>query len=94
MLMKEDVEHLATLARISISEEEKISLPGELDAALHYVGEIGKVATAQEGTPQAGDLRNVLREDNNAYAGGEFTEMILANAPHEKDGYFKVEQIM
>ena len=94
MLKKEDIEHLADLARITISPEEKASLPSELDAILAYVSEIVGVVTEKEVAPRAGKLRNVLREDRDAYSGGEWSEPILANAPHAEAGYFKVEQIM
>lgn len=91
-LKKEDVEQLAALARLAISEEEKASLPKELDAVLSYVSEISKVATTGA-LAKAGELRNVMREDGEVYQGGEWTKAILANAPHQEDGYFKVGQI-
>ncbi len=94
MLKKEDIEYLATLARITISEEEKAELPGKLDPVLAYVSEISSVVTAEEAAPRVGNLRNVMREDVNPNPGGTFTNAILANAPRKEDGYFKVERIM
>ena len=94
MLKKEDIEHLANLARIAISEEEKGELAGQIDSVLSYVSMISKVVTEKEAAPRAGELRNVMREDGEAYAGGEWANAILANAPHKEGGYFKVEQIM
>lgn len=93
MLKKEDIDHLAELARIELSDEEKAGFALQLDSVLAYVGEIQKVATADEATPKAGDLRNVMRADADPYPGGEFTDAILANAPEKQDGYVKVEQI-
>jgi aspartyl-tRNA(Asn)/glutamyl-tRNA(Gln) amidotransferase subunit C len=94
MLTKEDIEHLATLARISVSEDEKAQLAGQIDAVLEYVSAVSGVVTERESAPVAGELRNVMREDDGPYAGGEWSEAILANAPHKEDRYFKVEQIM
>jgi aspartyl-tRNA(Asn)/glutamyl-tRNA(Gln) amidotransferase subunit C len=94
MLKKEDIEHLATLARISVSEEEKEAFAGQLDSVLGYVSELNKVVTIEESAPQAGELRNVMRPDEHPNHGGEFTDAILANAPHKEGEYFKVSQIM
>jgi aspartyl-tRNA(Asn)/glutamyl-tRNA(Gln) amidotransferase subunit C len=93
MLKKEDIEHLATLARISVSEEEKEAFALQLDSVLGYVSELNKVVTIEESAPEAGILHNVMREDEAPYAGGEFTAAIIENAPHKEDGYVKVGQI-
>ncbi len=94
MLTKEDIEYLAALARIEISEEEKGELPGKLDPVLAYVSEISKVVTEGDTKPVAKELRNVMRPDENPNPGGEYTDAILANAPSKEDGYVKVPRIM
>lgn len=94
MLKKEDIEHLSALARVTVSDEEKAAFAPQLDAILAYVSELGKVVTKEDATPKAGVLRNALRADENPHVGGEFTEAILANAPHVENGYVKVGQIM
>ena len=93
MLQRDDVEHLALLARISLSEEEKDEFTSELDSVLSYVGEISKVTTEADAVPKAGELRNVMRSDDNVNPGGEFTDAILKNAPDTEGGYVKVKQI-
>lgn len=93
-LTKADIEHLAALARIEISEEEKDELAGRLGSVLAYVSEIATIATETGAEPVPGPLRNVMRDDANARAGGEFTEAILANAPAVEDGYVKVKRIL
>ena len=93
MLKREDIDHLATLARITLSEEEKVELPKQLEAILSYVSEISTVATEEDAIPRAGALRNVMRPDEKPREGGEFTDSILENAPHKQDGYIKVQQI-
>lgn len=94
MLKKEDIEHLATLARVSVSDEEKEEFVTQLDAVLEYVSELSRVVTKEDATPKVGVLRNAMRPDENPYEGGTFTDAILANAPHVQDGYVKVGQIM
>ena len=93
MLQRNDVEHLAMLARIALSEEEKDEFVGELDSVLSYVSEISKVTTKEDAIPSVGELHNVMRADDDVRPGGEFTEAILKNAPDTEDGYVKVKQI-
>ena len=89
MLNKEDIEHLATLARVAIYEEEKESFATQLDSVLSYVSDISKVATADSSSAaermapiaRAGELRNVMRPDEHTPEGGRYTKDILANAP-------------
>lgn len=93
MLKPEDIDHLATLARIDLSQEEKEEFPKQLEAILAYVGEVSKVTTKEDAVPRVGALRNVMREDTDVRPGGEFTDAIIENAPHKEDGYVKVQQI-
>ncbi len=93
MLKPEDIDHLATLARITLSEAEKLEFPKQFEAILDYVGEVSTVVTLEDATERVGSLRNVMREDSEAYPGGEFTKAILQNAPRKEDNYIKVQQI-
>lgn len=93
MLTKDDIAHLGELARIGLSADEEATLASGVDAVLGYVSQISRVETGANDTPSTDTLRNVMREDGDAYAGGDWTEAILANAPHKEDGYFKVGQI-
>lgn len=93
MIEKKDVEKLAELSRIDISDSEKESLIKDMDAILGYVSEIQEVAIQDTG-PVAGKLRNVMREDNISHEKSEFTEDILKEAPSTKDGYIKVKKIL
>ena len=93
MIEKKDVEKLAELSRIDISEDEKKMFIKDFDAILGYVSEIQKVS-ALEPKPQAGKLRNIMREDENPHKSGEFTKAILEEAPSVKNGYVKVKKIL
>ena len=88
-----DVEHLAGLARIAVSEEEKKILQHDLEEILEYVSQVTKV-TADIGTPETGDLRNVMREDTLPHAGGMFTEDILSQAPAREGNRISVKKIL
>lgn len=94
MLKSEDINHLSDLARIAITDTEKTEFLPQLDTVLGYVSELSNITTEEDATLRAGDLRNVLREDADAYEGGTWTEKILNNMPKTEDGYLKVEQIL
>jgi len=93
MIEKKDVEKLAELSRIDISEKEKGMLIKDLDAILGYVSEVQEVVTG-EIEPEAGQSRNIMREDNVSHKSGEFTKDIMEDAPNTKDGYIKVKKIL
>lgn len=88
-----DVEHLAGLARIAVSDMEKEVLRHDLEEILAYVSQVTEV-TAELGVPTAGELRNVMREDENPHEGGAFTEDILKAAPMREGNRLFVKKIM
>ena len=89
----EEINNLAKLCRIKLSEDEKQDLLKDMDSILGYVTQIQKVQT-ESLKPKAGDLRNVLRIDDQPHKSGEYTEIILAEAPKTEGGYFKVKKIL
>lgn len=88
-----DVEHLAGLARIAVSEDEKKILQHDLEEILAYVSQVTEV-TAELGVPTAGDLRNVMREDGLPHEAGIFTEDILKQAPKREGNRISVKKIL
>ena len=92
MLKPEDIDHLATLARIHLSEEEKEEFPSQLEAILAYVSEINEVVT-EDRPVSPGLVKNVTRSDDDLTVSGAYSESILANAPNTENGYVKVRQI-
>jgi aspartyl-tRNA(Asn)/glutamyl-tRNA(Gln) amidotransferase subunit C len=95
MIKREDVQKLASLARIRIDEAETDSIVNELDAIVGYVSEVQKVDTdSLTGEERVGLLRNVMREDENAYEDKAFTEDILAEAPQTDGKFLRVKKIL
>ena len=88
-----DVQHLAGLARISISEAEQETMRHDLEEILAYVSQV-KNATAELGIPEAGDLRNVLRDDTNPHEAGLHTENLLNAAPARQGDRLLVKKIL
>ena len=92
-----DVENLADLARIELSEEEKKELLSDMDSILGYVKQIEKV-DVQHSVLDTG-THNVWREDLPAQAGEiiprEFShELIVKQFPDSKNGFLKVKKIL
>ncbi len=88
-----EIENLAKLCRIELSDKEKKELLNEMDSILSFVAQIQKVKT-EDLKPTVGDLRNVMREDDDSHKSGEYTDIILAEAPKTERGYFKVKKIL
>lgn len=92
-LTKKDVEHVALLSRLELSEEDKEKYAQSLDAILGYMEILNKVDTSEvEPTAHVLPLKNVVREDKLQECLPK--EMALANAPEEEDGCFKVPRIV
>jgi aspartyl-tRNA(Asn)/glutamyl-tRNA(Gln) amidotransferase subunit C len=94
MISKKDIEKLADLSRIEISEEEKDGFVKDIDSILSYVGQIKEANIAGSNLPENLVLKNVFREDVEPHESGKFTEEILAEAPKKENGYFKVKKII
>lgn len=91
-MKKEDIDRLAKLSRLSLTDEEKEKIALEFDSILGYVSEIEKVSVGER-VLEAGALRNVMREDGEPHESGLYTEAILNDAPDTEDGYLKVKQV-
>jgi aspartyl-tRNA(Asn)/glutamyl-tRNA(Gln) amidotransferase subunit C len=92
-LSRQDVAHVALLARIALSEEELDRFAGQLGAVLEHAAELASVDTsAVHPTAHPLPLQNVLRADE-PRASLE-REEVLAQAPEAEDGRFRVPSIL
>lgn len=95
MISKENVEHIAKLARIELTEEEKEKFAKELSSILDYVGQLNKVDTKNiKPISQVTGLENVTREDNPKSKTRDLRSKLLKEAPSKKDNHFKVSKIL
>lgn len=93
MLTLEEVKKIATLARISLTEDELVKFQKDLSTVIDYVDALKEVPTdAVEEISQVTGLVNVQREDVAVVS--DIIEPIKANAPELKDGYYKVKAIL
>jgi len=95
MLERKVIDNLAVLARLDLPDAEKDRLQKDMESILGYVAELQKAPAVAE-SHQSGDyfLKNVMREDTDAYDAGANTEVILAEAPKVKNGCFAVKKIL
>ena len=92
MITVKDVEHVAKLARLELTEEEKEKFAGQLGDVLKYVEQMNEVDTSNvEPMSHAVDFVNVMREDLVNYE--QTKSELMKNAPDEEDGFFKVPKI-
>jgi aspartyl-tRNA(Asn)/glutamyl-tRNA(Gln) amidotransferase subunit C len=92
-IARDEVAHLARLARIALAEEELDRLAAQLDVIISAVARVQEVAA--EGIPptsHALPLVNVFREDVVEPCLG--AEQALAAAPAAQDGRFRVPRIL
>lgn len=88
-----DVEYLAHLARVQLSDEEIRRFAGQLDEILGYVEKLKRVNT--EGVPPTShvlSLSNVFREDRARPSLSP--DEALANAPDKEGPFFRVPKII
>ncbi len=97
MISKKQVEHIAKLARIELTEEEKEKFTKELSSILDYVEQLDKVDVAKiKGISQVTGLENVTREDEQQKIENrkQKVEKLLKEAPSKKGDYIKVPKIL
>lgn len=92
MITPEDIKHLASLARIEVTDKEAEDLTKEVDSILGYVGQIQSVSGDIE--QKIPELHNVMREDLVTNKPKEYTENLLKNAPSREGDYLKVKKIL
>ena len=92
-LTRDDVAHVAMLARIQLSEDELDRLAGQLDQIVGWVGQVNEVAAADV-PPMSHPLPlvNVTRPDEVRPSLSQ--EDALANAPEAEDSRFAVPRIL
>jgi len=92
MITIKDVEHVAKLARLELTDEEKELYTKQLGDVLQYVNQMNEVDTSNiEPMTQVVDFVNVMREDKVVYE--QTKEELMKNAPEQEDGFFKVPKI-
>jgi aspartyl-tRNA(Asn)/glutamyl-tRNA(Gln) amidotransferase subunit C len=91
--MKMDIEKVARLARLELSEEEKITFGDQLEQILTHMEQLNQLdTTGVEPTSHAIPISDVFREDE--VKPSLLQKEVLAIAPDEEEGHFRVPRII
>ena len=93
MISREDVIHVARLARLALTEAELETMREQLNAILSHIDALKAVdTTGIEPTSHAVPQFNVMRDDDPRPCLP--VEEMLANAPDRVDNFFRVPRII
>ncbi len=89
----QDVQHLATLARLKVSEAEAEGLLGDLTAILAYIDQVttAPISNTDLALPVH---RNVFRDDVVTTETGQYTDILLQEVPATENGFVKVKKVL
>ena len=91
--MKMDIEKVARLARLALTEGEKEIFGKQLDQILTHMEQLNRIDTAGvEPTSHAIPIHNVFREDETRNS--SLQEEVLNIAPEEESQHFRVPRII
>jgi len=92
-LSREEVRHVAELAKLGLTEEEKGLFSEQLSAILDYAERLQELDTEDvPPTAHSIPIQNVMRDDE--VTPSYPREDILANAPQSEQGSFKVQAVL
>lgn len=92
MIEGSDIEKLASLSRMKLSDEERESFSKEIDSILVYISQIREAGAGSIGTESP--LRSPMRDDLNPHESGIFTSTLLEQSPDKEGNHFKVKKIL
>jgi aspartyl-tRNA(Asn)/glutamyl-tRNA(Gln) amidotransferase subunit C len=95
MISKKEVQHIAKLARLGLSEKEIEKYQRELSSILDYIEKLKEVDVSKiEPTSHSLRVENVMREDEINKKLKVKNEKLLELAPETKAGFIKVKSIL
>ncbi len=97
MISRRDVEHIARLARVELSEAEIVKFEKDLAGILAFVDKLGELDTSNiEPLTGGTNLENILREDGNSdqrTVNSQQSEALVDSAPRKREGYIEVQSV-
>ena len=96
MISKEEVEHIAKLARLELSVKEIEKMQKDLSSILDYFVVLKKAKTKNHKFSSSQELenKNVVRKDEVLPKSSSLANNLIAQAPDKKDGYIKVKAVL
>jgi len=95
MISREEVRHIAKLARLGITENEEEKFQRELSKILDYIEQLKEVDISNVlPTSHSISVENVVRKDEIKQQDLEVNKRILEQAPDKKEGHIRVKSIL
>jgi len=94
MITTEEIQKLADLARIELTEKEKSDLASDIGNILQYVDQIKAAGEGAADARAKDPVRNVMRPDANAHESGAHTDALVAEFPKKDGNSLKVKKIL
>lgn len=91
-LSQQEVEHIAKLARLDLSEEQKELYCSQLSAILDYIAKLRELDTKDVPPTAGGGLAQMILRIDEAHP-GLATDQLFANAPQSEDDQFKIPPV-
>lgn len=93
MITKKEVEHIAELAKLNLSEEEKVEFTHQLNDIISYMDKLNELDTTNvEPLTHPVPVVNVFREDERKESIDK--QEALKNAPNKNDDFFIVPKVI
>ena len=94
MITTQELDNLAKLARIKLTEDDKKSLVKEFDSILAYVDQLKKADVQMDAEGRVGAVKNVTRPDDAVSVSTEDRERLLDEAPDREGDFIAVKKII
>ena len=94
MITTQELENLANLARIKLSDADKASLVKEFDSILGYVDQLKKVDVSLDTEGRVGAVKNVARPDEAVSTSAAGREALLNEAPDREGDFIAVKKMI
>ncbi len=94
-LIRKEIEHIAKLARLDLTEDELEKYGSQLSNVLNYIDQLKEVDVAGvEPTAQITGLENIFRDDVVENWDAKEIDAALKQAPELEDGQIKVKRVL
>ncbi len=92
-ITKDQVEHVAHLARLSLTEEEKVQMTKDMEMILEFADQINEYTFEDvNATAHVIPINNVFREDE--VSPSMDRDVLLKNAPSKENGCYTVPKVV
>jgi aspartyl-tRNA(Asn)/glutamyl-tRNA(Gln) amidotransferase subunit C len=94
-IKKEEVKHIAKLARLGLSDKELENYQKELSKILEYIEKLKEIdVSGIEPTFHPLKIKNVKREDSETKMDIEMVKKLIELMPEKREGYLKVKRVL